>query len=70
MVKVSENLMKWRCPHPYKARQRGCPDIKEENLCMRKEWSGGIIYIKGKKLDAMPKAEVNCERIKATLHKE
>jgi len=61
--------MKWRCPHPDKARQIGCFDIKENDLCIRKEWSR-ITYFKGKKLDALVKAEVCCERIKAIMHEE
>ncbi len=61
--------MKWRCPHPDKARQRGCLDIKEDDLCIRKEWSG-ITYFKAKGHDAPAKAEGYCERIKAILHEE
>ena len=61
--------MKWRCPHPDKARQRGCLDIKEDDLCIRKEWSG-ITYFKAKGHDAQAKAEVYCERIKAIMHEE
>jgi len=61
--------MKWRCPQPDKARQRGCLDIKEDGRCMRKEWSG-ITYFKAKKLGAPTKAEVYCERIKAILREE
>lgn len=61
--------MEWRCPHPDKARQRGCLDIKEDGRCIRKEWSG-ITYFKKKKLDAPVKAEVYCERIKAILREE
>ncbi len=66
----AERLMKWRCPHPDKARLIGCPDINKDNLCVRKEWSGGITYLKGNKLGALVEAEVYCERIKRTLHKE
>ena len=61
--------MKLICPHPDKARQRGCLDIKEDDLCIRKEWSG-ITYCKVKGHDAPAKAEVYCERIKAILHEE
>ncbi len=61
--------MEWRCPHPDKARQRGCLDIKEDGWCIRKEWSG-IIYFKKEKRDAPAKAEVYCERIKAILREE
>ena len=61
--------MKWRCPHPDKARQRGCLDIKEDDLCIRKEWSG-ITYFKAEGHHALAKAEVHCELIKATLHEE
>jgi hypothetical protein len=61
--------MKWRCPYPDKASQRGCLDIKEDDLCIRKEWSR-ITYFKVKKLSAPAKAEVYCERIEAILHEE
>lgn len=61
--------MKWRCPHPDKARQRGCLDIKENGQCIRKEWNG-ITYFKAKKLGAPAKAEVYCERIKAISREE
>jgi hypothetical protein len=64
-----EGLMKWRCPHPDKARQRGCLDIKEEDLCTRKEWNG-ITYFKAEGLRAQAKAEVYCERSKGMLHEE
>ncbi len=69
MVEASESVMKWRCPRPNKARQIGCLDIQEDALCTRKEWSGGITYFKENKRDTLAKAEVICERIKATLHK-
>jgi len=62
--------MKWRCPQPDKARQRGCLDIKKDGRCIRKEWSGGITYFKEKKIDALAKAEVYCERIKDILREE
>jgi hypothetical protein len=62
--------MKWRCPQPDKAGQRGCLDIKEDGLCIRKEWSGGITFFKEKKHDALAKAEVYCERIKTILREE
>ncbi len=58
-----------RCPHPNKANQKGCLDIKEDDLCIRKEWSG-ITYFKVKGHDASAKAEVYCERVKAILHEE
>jgi hypothetical protein len=61
--------MKWRCPKPDKARQRGCLDIKEDGRCIRKEWSD-ITYFKVKGPDARAKAEVYCERIKAILREE
>ena len=61
--------MKWRCPHPRKAKQRGCLDITEDNLCTRKEWSG-VTHFKLEKASASAKAEVYCERVKAKLHEE
>ncbi|MEJ2738477.1 MAG: hypothetical protein P8105_01325 [Dehalococcoidia bacterium] len=62
--------MKWRCPQPDKARQIGCLDIEEDGRCIRKEWSGDITYFKEKKRDAMVRAEIYCERIKAILHEK
>jgi hypothetical protein len=61
--------MKWRCPHPDKARQKGCLEIAKHGLCLRKEWIG-INYLKAKNHDAPARAEVYCERIKSTLHEE
>ena len=62
--------MKWRCPQPDKARQRGCLDIKKDGRCIRKEWSGDITFRKEKNPDALVKATVYCERIKARLHED
>ena len=61
--------MKWRCPQPDKARQRGCLDIKEDGQCIRKEWSD-ITYLKAKGPDVQAKAEVYCDRVKATFREE
>ena len=61
--------MKWRCPQPYKARQRGCLDIEEDGQCIRKEWSG-FTYFKAKGSDVQAKAEVYCERVKAIFREE
>jgi hypothetical protein len=61
--------MKWQCPQPERARQKGCLDIKEEGQCNRKEWSG-ITYFKKERLSAPVKAEVYCERIKAVLRED
>ncbi len=61
--------MKWRCPQPERARQKGCLDIKEDSQCVRKEWSN-ITYFKVKNHSEPSKAEVYCERVKAILREE
>lgn len=68
--------MKWRCPQPDKARKRGCPDIKEDGRCIRKEWSGGITYFKEKKLHALLKRKfivsglnTYCEKSELAVHR-
>jgi hypothetical protein len=70
MIEVTGGIMRWRCPQPDKAMQRGCPDIKKDGRCIRKEWSGDITFLKGKNINAPVKAIVYCERIKATLHED
>jgi len=62
--------MKYQCPQPGKARQKGCPDIVEDGRCLRKEWSGGITYFKERKRDKPIKAVFYCERIRETLREE
>lgn len=61
--------MTLRCPHAEKARQNNCPDIAQDDRCMRKEWSG-ITHYTVIKHGGSAKAEVYCERIKSVLHEE
>ena len=56
----------WKCPQPDRARQIGCLDIESDGRCIRKVW-GKITYFKESDSNAPSKAEVYCERIKATL---
>jgi hypothetical protein len=62
--------MKWRCPQPGKARQKNCPDIKDNGLCARKEWSSSITYSRDTKLEEFARGAVHCERIKDLLREE
>jgi hypothetical protein len=58
--------MKWRCPQPGKARQMGCLNLTDDGQCIRKEWLG-MTYFKEKSLGPAARAEVYCERIRASL---